>query len=580
MPGKFETLRIKRLKRAVEEDRRQLKDPLAHRKAIIDQIEGSHHGSKKGPAVPINMLGMFVGVYQRLLAPNAPKTLVTTLFRELRSLAADLTVALNMVLDTIDYGRTLNMVVFDALVGFSVTKTGRGDFYNPDQPFADRIDPDDWVMDMTAREQRAWAYAGHRYELPLDFVRNSDMFNPAMRDEIHPMQMPRPDASGEDRVSGGHDEQYEKRVELWDLWIPRDNVIVTLLSGDDGLPTGDAALREVEYDGPDGGPFDMLGYFDLPGSSLPLAGVAHIQDLHGHGNDLWLKLQDQSARQKSIGVTGRRGANDARLVTEAKDGVMLALDDPNATKELSYGGIDQSNFAMFLKTYDLFNLMSGNLEVLGGLSTGADTLGQEELLAGAAGKRPADMAERTILHSKKVVEKLAWYLLTDPQLDMQFDKQVTGTRLKIPVQLRAQDLQDNQADYARFNFGIDVYSMQHSTPAMRLQKLLQTWERVIAPVIPLLQQQGDQVDVRAFLEEVAKLSDQPIIRDIVRFANAPAVATASEQPVSEKPSLVVKRSETTRRNVSGTSRAGNDNEMLNMLSGGQSEAAGLFRQAG
>ena len=171
LPGKFETQRIKRLKRAVEEDRRQLESHRQNRKLIIDQVAGSHYGDGSSQDVPVNMLGMFVAIYQRLLAPNAPKTLVTTRFQQLRSLADDLTIALNMVLKIINYGRTLNMVVFDALVGFSITKTGRGDFYNPDQPFADRIDPDDWVQDMTARDQQAWGYAGHRYELPLDFVK-------------------------------------------------------------------------------------------------------------------------------------------------------------------------------------------------------------------------------------------------------------------------------------------------------------------------------------------------------------------------------------------------------------------------
>ena len=100
------------------------------------------------------------------------------------------------------------------------------------------------------------------------------------------------------------------------------------------------------------------------------------------------------------------------------------------------------------------------------------------------------------------------------------------------------------------------------------------------PLIPILQQQGAQIDVRKLMEQVAKLSNLDELREIITFAEP----IPGEPPKGGDSQPTFKPATTTRRyervNRPGATRSGKDDAMSRILMGAgvqKSEAAAIGR---
>ena len=79
-------------------------------------------------------------------------------------------------------------------------------------------------------------------------------------------------------------------VELRDIWLPREQLIITVETGKLG-----PSLRVLEWDGPHSGPYRFLRFNEVPGNTMPLPPVALWRDLHDLANVLFRKLGLQSS---------------------------------------------------------------------------------------------------------------------------------------------------------------------------------------------------------------------------------------------------------------------------------------------
>jgi hypothetical protein len=424
---------------------------------------------------------------------------------------------------------------------------------------------------MSARHWDEIQFCGNQYRLPYELVMDSGFYNGPGRDRLTPSAQTNIDDLGDERAEaisqgiGSSDiEEYRDHVNLWDIWLPMENLLVTLPADGDGPP-----LRVVEWDGPERGPYQILRYEDVSGNIMPLPPVSLWMDMHELVNQIFCKIGRQAKRQKDILGVRTGGSADGNRVINAGDGEAVNMDDPNNAREYKFGGIDQRNLAFMLSMKDLFSYLAGNLDSLGGLSPMSGTVGQDQLLAQNASKRVSDMQDRVIDFTSKVVRDLAFYLWNDPLIELPLVRRIKGIDMDIPVTFTPEQREGQFLDY---NIDIEPYSMQHESPGMKLQTLVQVYTQFIAPNLQLMQQQGIAVNYEALLRIISKYSNMTELDDVLTFYDAPQIYQPG--PVGEMPTKANTSHRTYERiNRPGATSQGKDAAMIQALLGGDTQNA-------
>ena len=558
--------RKSRFFRAIEHSRSKLQAFRKHRLEVIREYVGKHYSDDSAPdKVPVNLLELAINVYRRHLVSGMPQSLVTTKNPRLKRPRLKLELALNELHKQIHFGDTMATAAMDALISWAVVKVGQyaagevavgGTRRRIGRPYCDLIDLDDWVHDVPAKHWDMMSYCGHRYRAPLETAKEDKTLQD--RDKL------RADATdelmeGEDQVSEvsrGQDKLDEgtflDMVQLWDFWLPGDNVIITA-----SLDTK-VIHRTRDWEGPGEGPFYRLNLQDVPGQIVGLAPSLLWLDIHTAANILYRKLIRQSDRQKTVGGFRSGADRDADNVVKANDGEMLRMDDPNSVKEYRFGGVDNNNLAFAIHLADKFSWLAGNLDALGGLSAMSDTVGQDYMLQQRASERLKSLQGRVRNFVRQVSEALAWHLHTDPLLKIPLSRRVGNT--EIPMEYGPQDRQGQLHDYT---IDIEPYSLYDRTPQERLTMLTQVFQTFIAPFAPLMAEQGITVNYDGLLRQVGRLGNLPELEDIIIFG------PKGEGGGGDVRSRMAPNTSRTyeRVNRSASTRKGRDAEMMGQLLG-------------
>jgi len=552
----------KRLRAAIKSSRKKLKPFRDHRYTAVREYVGMHYSdSGTDEKIPINLLELAINIYSRQLAARAPKVLVTMQHRELKPQAAKFGLGLNHLIEEIRLAQTIRTAVVDALFSVGIIKVGLSRYataeidgftHDVGQPFADTIYLDDWVHDTTARRYEQVGFAGHMYEAPYDYVMESDWFDRKAKEGLKPYDPGQGDNDEEsnadrtERLSTGdptsEDENYRKILRLWDIWLPFENRMVTLLvDKEDTRP-----LAEHDWDGLEGGPFHILGFSEVPGNIMPLAPVALWMDIHTLANAVYRKLGRQAERQKTVHVVGGASSRTGKDLRDASDGDIIN-GQANAMSDVKTGGVDPTSFAFVIQANDLFSRLAGNLDSLGGLSPQADTATQDTMLLESASKRMADYQDRTVDFAKGVGHDLGFYLFYDPFIDYPLVQRPQGVNIEIPVTFSPED---RDGDYLDYNFEIEPYSMQHYTPGMKLNTIRQVWQQDIMPMAELGAQQGVMANLEGYLRLVAQYANLSELGDLVTFVEP--MEQDGDGPIGQQP----RKASVTTRNYNRTNRPG------------------------
>lgn len=530
-------------------------------------------------AVPISLIELAVNIYTRQLAANTPRSLVTTKHVHLKPQAAELGLASDHLFEEIDFGETLRMAVIEALFSMGIIKTGlsvsdqlefEGYTHDIGQPYADVVGLDDWVQDMNAERKDQWQFCGNMYTLPYEFIKESPLYTKEGRDSLTISDEDSYNEQGDERagtLSRGTQTNRNSMyppTRLIDLWLPIDNLLVTLpyeIRGQQSSSFGEP-LRIVDFDGPEGGPYDILSFSPVPGNVLPLPPAALWKDLHDLANQLFRKLGRQADRQKDVLVVQGSATEDGKRIVQASDGEAVRSDNPGATQQVKFGGADPNSNAFLIQVLQHFKSFAGNLDLLGGLSPQSETLGQDRLLANSASKRVSDMQDQVAKFTKKVSKKLAWYLWNDPLIDIPLVKPIEGTDLSIQTRFTAED---KEGDFLDYNFSITPYSMQDRSPAERLQTITQVFGQFIVPFMSMLEKEGISINFAGLLRVIAKYTDMDELEDFLVFNGAP---DEGERPVGQASGKAANTTRTYQRiNRPGTTQQGQDEALSAMLKG-------------
>lgn len=459
--------------------------------------------------MPLNIIDRGVQIIAPFLVTNNPRVLLETRYGAskpgMRSFAITMELALAHLFEEINLAqRTLRPIVIDSLFGMGITKTGvwsggtvdmGGWLADVGQPYCDRVDFNDYIGDISARNREEMMIEGNRYRLPKKFVFDSGLFKNF--DHLVPDVHQEKDTDPKTIMDNRHTEYTELRetIELQDIYIPDEGITITLpLEG-----FGTKIMRTVEWEGPEGGPYDVLQYKNFPDSIIPIPPVYIWLDISKTINIMARKMAENCEREKSIGIYQQGDEEDAQRWKDSRHGDVIGLSNPESAKEITVGGFEPKSMEYLQYLEHQFAISYSNLYGLGGKGAQAKTLGQEQMLQYNATRALDDMVEQFHDFTRKIIKKLAFFLWTDPTKQIPMIRNVGGIDVEVTYSESAQE-----GDFVDYSFDIDPYSLSRMNPELRFQKMMQLISGVILPLAPLAMQQGSYPDVDAIVKEMGR----------------------------------------------------------------------------
>ena len=511
-----------RLQTGINVSREKMRYALENRQRILTRYSAGFYGPHTDTiAEPVNIIWRYYGIMMSFLAAGCFKSLVTARAGSgYGGTAMNLGLALNHLKDEIDAYETFRSVVRDSFGFVGMTKVGIAHAYEiqigdttheAGQPYWDDIDASDMFIDMGATKYRNLEFIGHSYTLPEDYVKTSglyknyDKITPSSRlygdassgasanDERSPAKLSRADTD-----IGTEYYDLKPWVRLQDAWLLDEKVLVTIpIQGE-----GDNILRTVDQF-PEGGPYDLLGYHWFPQSVLPIPPAYSIMDLDYQLNRLMRSMDRKADREKTVLAYEGVAAKDAERVIATADGYSVRVENIDRMKEITLGGINNDSmiYAEFLNRN--ISEQAGNLYNLGGIRSEAGTLGQEQIITAKSRGPVEDQLTAVVRFCTNIDRKLAWYLMSDPLIEIPMIKHVPGVG---PIDV-VYNQESIEGDFLDYNFNIDPYSTQGTTPEETYNKLLQVVNTTVYPLIETAAAQGLTVDVRKLTKLISQFVD-------------------------------------------------------------------------
>lgn len=487
-------------------------------------------------AAPINMLHTAMTTLVPNLVYNTPKVKVGTDILAYRNYSDLLGLAMNHLVDRIDLRMSLRKAITDAIfmAGFIKTGLATGDqFLTLDgvnveigQPFAERVDPDDIILDPMARDWDEQAFIGNRFRANYDDLEATGLYDP---DQLAKLTGPY-DGLGQSGdaekligdKAGQEIRELQRYVDLVEVYLPRERIVVTLPYQKNSVQ--DQFLRVADYEGPDTGPYHMLGFAWVPNNVLPVAPAGIWYDLHILGNRIARKLSRQAERLKRVLAYQSSAKEDVEEIAEADDGETVRVDDINAIKEVEYGGAGESSYTYMEWVKRQFSEQAGSLDLLSGTGSNQPTATQAELLNANSSVRLSDMQNAVYTFTGQVCHDLAFHLHTDPLIQLPLTKRQPGvdpmtgapTMQEVQVHYTPEQRQGTWLDY---NIKIEPYSMARPDPNTKVRRLLEFATNVIPAAAQAAALLGPGFMVGAFLKRMAQ---EVGLNDADEFINDPA----------------------------------------------------------
>jgi len=486
--------------------------PFRDREVEFEQkFQGRYYGRSTGQDhEPLQMLHALVGVLQPNLAID-PECTVTSYNTELAEFAGVFREAINLSLEEIKFAKTVCRVILDSLFMLGITKTGQCDRFSPHwdeqgnyladpgKVFVSRVKFHNWIGDLKADVDEEMEFQGDRYLMnkkqALDVMRGRRKEVEQLSTmQVQPGQRPEESVTGKRSL----DDYLIEKVQFADIWLPSEDVIVTMAGDPDSA--GDHYLHEREYKGPEGGPYDYWQLSEVPNNFLQVPLIAVVKDLHDLMNSIARKMQRQAEREKQILLVPLGKTQDNQAVRESSDGDTVEVSDPKLYQQVSYGGADQAGYQIVAWCRDFLNMLSGNPELIGGTGPQANTLGQDEMNKASAGTRVAYYRKRLLDTAGSVLRKVAWHRWLDPIWTR--DMTLT-TKTGVPIPIRwTPDLREG--DFLDFNFAIDANVKRGLDPDEQYQRVVQWLTTVVFPLQQIGAMQGQLLQA----DEVVRITGQ------------------------------------------------------------------------
>lgn len=538
-----------RLNEAFQYSRSALGPFRKNRLMFLKQFVGYHYSdTAKDKPVPVNLLKIAVQTHVTQLVGGTPQASITSDNRQHRAEAYNFQLALNKYLKRMRLEEKLEEGTTDAMFSVGIAKVGIADenevyddgkYQTFGKPFVDIISLDDWVQDMTASDVRGACFMGHCFDMPVDAAK--ERFGKEIAEEEYsPLQedgAPRDQLARSDQGMSGNT-SYIKKTKFWELYFPHEKKIRVYRheGGGDGADCLGDMVEEKDYKGPEGGLYYFLDFDKVPNNPMPVSPVMTWYDLHYGANIIWRKAQRQAERQKSLGIVGPGSEDDGDRITNYNDGDVIRCDNPSGVQSLTFGGVNADNVQFYDMIFNQWNIAANNPMTLAGLGNQSPTLGQDKLLHEAANAVVARMQERVVRWTGEIIGAIAWYLYTDPVLEIPIEKKIPGTR--IPPIESSWTPEKRKADFFLYNVDIQPYSLQRNSPQQKMLVLQQYLAQVLIPMQQQILEQGGTIDTELVGRMFADGYAVPELEDVVRYDKPPSVPVkGAAAPPSRGPQM-------------------------------------------
>ncbi len=537
MAKKKSNIDVARLCQSLDRYRLALRYVRDNRKIIVRETTGDVY-AENGPGreTKVNLLAQYERVFARGLVGTNPRAMLSTHEPAYKPVVSKLGAYLNQTATKQNIESVFQRATIDALnlVGIvyvalaSPEDSDRvGGLVDAGEPYARLIDFDDFAFDMGAGEWSECDWIAHRYLVHKDVA--IQMYGKRVKD-IGAADNRDFNKEGDERIGRlsrgfyGLDD-FEERIELWQVYLPRHKKILTL-SEDAVVFNGkdeQEPLWEQKWIGPKCGPYHFLGFNEVSGSALPKGPKMDLLPLHLDTNNGYRKLNRMVRRLKEVTTYRRNQQSDADEIMKAEDGAMVPLDQPDSVKPLVIGGnAIQTMMAVTMEYRKLFNEMGGNLSLLGGLAAQSNTAHQDSMLNENAGASVADMQAKVVQFTSKVYESLAWWHHHHPTKVQKTPYQLPGNSGTIMRTLTPDDRAT--VPWEEINVQVDPYSLQHQTPNGKFATIVQFLTTVYAPMAQMAMAAGNTLDVNKLFKLAADYLNQPDLDDLLQTIQPPEQA--------------------------------------------------------
>jgi len=514
---------VERLYTAIDSSRSARRPFRRNRIDMLREFVGPYYNDQ-GPdqEVLVNLLNMTAIVYTIGLAAENPQVYVTTGQRELWPFAFRWEHSLNDLIEEIHFAETHQAIVLDAFFTGGIGKVFQAEWESvqleddvwadPGRPYMCRISPDDFGLDMSVKDVRRCKFMWDEYRVSWESVRTNPDYDQSVIKQMHATSKhDRGEKQAADIGSGSitDDDEYEPMTDLMDVWLPELNAVGVFPRHVHTKP-----LKLVEA-GPEGGPYDLLSFCDVPDNAMPSSPASHLMGLHKTYNGLIRKQFRQAKRQKSNPTFKPVHQKDADRLRKANDGHFVPVQDPDAIKVIVQGGVDPAGVAFGINVLELFDRAAGNLSAKAGLGPQAGTLGQEEIIQQAVSREEAKNQQRVHTFTSSVVAKLGHLMWADQFLVRSSSVPFRpGSSVRVDTSWTPEM---REGDAWQYGFKVEPYSTNYESPEAKLQKLERAMDR-LERFYPMIQAAGGTIDVEQMQKDYSRLLRRPELMNWITYA--------------------------------------------------------------
>jgi len=493
------------------------------RTLFIKEYCGQYFSQTKGLTgdQPINLLFATIRAYVPNLVMRNPINKVTTEIIQHKQFAELLGYGLDNLHKQIKIKDVLRAWIIDALFGLGIIETGLCASDNivqlddvdidPGQVFSAIVSLDNFVCDSICNSFDEAMFLGHRIRAPrrkfleiegLDeelIMKLPNAFSKTANDKN------RVEDLSKHNINNADLKDLEDYVEIVKIWIPEANANIFL--PDPNVTTFENFIGVKDYYGPKTGPYNFLALTPpVPDNPFPVAPVGVWYDLHNMANRIFKKLMEQADRQKDIALYKPNLADAVQDVIDAEDGEAVACDDPKGINVVSFGGENRDNSAMVAQLQVWYNYIAGNPDQMAGIRQESETATQAEILNANSSITLNDMHDIIYDGTADISKKQAWYLYTDPLIEIPKTKRTTGGE-EIQLWLTPEQ---RMGDFFEYIFSVKQRSMSRLDPLMRAKRIMEFATNVVPAATMAAQactQMGVEFNLQRFLTGVAEELD-------------------------------------------------------------------------
>lgn len=484
----------------------------------------------------INKVNQFVQTYSMLVAADDPQYFVVPQQTILEAFASLYETTLNNHVRRIGLKYTAQRTIMDAMFGIGVVRTYMASSpyveneveldADPGRPYVSNILQDDFVYDMAASCWSAVRYAGNMYRLPFAAFQkavDSGVYDAEAAKDVQPnTKWSSNDPQRADAIARGQEmdgDEFQPMIDLADVWEASTRTICTFVVTDrDQFCCKPVPLACIPHDEPDGIPFQILAFEDVPGSVMPIGPAVHMFPLERAANQILRKNIRSALRFKSFIMVDQAGAQTGTAIKTVSDGGIVT-GNPQMATPMKTGGVDPASQAFCDALLSYENLEGGNIEAAAGQGAQTSTVGQEELIHAANDRRIQQFSYRVADWLGRVGRSLGYLLWKN-------DLHEVVSRFE-PPGLKGYSIDrhwkegDREGKFLDYNFVPNVYSYQYRSPEAAAQQITQLLTQFYAPLWAIFAQQGMTMNGPAITQFFAKTMHRPELNDFIQSGSAP-----------------------------------------------------------